>query len=93
MKTLHLNLKKKWFDMIASGEKTTEYRQTSEYWEKRLFKKYDTITFSNGYSKNRRQIIIQFEGIGMGTGRLDWGATSGVCYYKIRLGKIINKNF
>ena len=27
MKTLHLNLKKKWFDMILSGEKKEEYRE------------------------------------------------------------------
>jgi hypothetical protein len=26
-KDLHLNLKKKWFDMILSGEKTEEYRE------------------------------------------------------------------
>jgi hypothetical protein len=33
---LHLNLKKKWFDMILSGKKTEEYREMSEYW-KRVF--------------------------------------------------------
>lgn len=33
---LHLNLKKKWFDMILSGEKKEEYRDMSEYW-KRIF--------------------------------------------------------
>lgn len=27
MKTLHLNLKKEWFDMILSGEKKEEYRE------------------------------------------------------------------
>ena len=27
MKTLHLNLKKQWFDMILSGEKKEEYRE------------------------------------------------------------------
>lgn len=32
MKTLHLTLKKKWFDMIASGEKTEEYREIKPYW-------------------------------------------------------------
>ena len=37
MKTLTLFLKKKWFDMIASGEKTEEYREIKPYWEKRLF--------------------------------------------------------
>jgi len=34
---LYLNLKKKWFDMIAKGEKTEEYREIKEYWLKRLF--------------------------------------------------------
>lgn len=32
MKTLHLTLKKKWFDMIASGEKKEEYREIKPYW-------------------------------------------------------------
>lgn len=36
MKILHLTLKKKWFDMIASGEKKEEYREVKPYWEKRL---------------------------------------------------------
>lgn len=36
MNTLHLTLKKKWFDMIASGEKKEEYREIKEYWIKRL---------------------------------------------------------
>ena len=33
MKILHLTLKKKWFDMIASGEKKEEYREIKPYWE------------------------------------------------------------
>ena len=36
MKTLHLVLKAKWYDMIASGEKKEEYREIKPYWEKRL---------------------------------------------------------
>jgi hypothetical protein len=36
MKILHLTLKKKWFDMIASGEKKEEYREIKPYWVKRL---------------------------------------------------------
>jgi hypothetical protein len=35
-KTLHLSLKKKWFDMIDSGEKTEEYREIKQYWSSRL---------------------------------------------------------
>lgn len=36
MKILHLTLKKKWFDMIASGEKKEEYREWKPYWAVRL---------------------------------------------------------
>lgn len=36
MKILHLNLKKKWFDMIASGEKKEEYREIKPHWIQRL---------------------------------------------------------
>ena len=36
MKILKLTLKKKWFDMIFSGEKTEEYREIKQYWKNRL---------------------------------------------------------
>lgn len=36
---LHLNLKRKWFDMIKAGHKTEEYRELSGYWKSR-FPKY-----------------------------------------------------
>lgn len=36
MKTLHLVLKGKWYDMIAVGEKREEYREMKRYWVKRL---------------------------------------------------------
>lgn len=35
-KILHLNLKKKWFDMILSGRKQHEYREIKPYWIKRI---------------------------------------------------------
>jgi len=35
-KTLHLTLKKKWFDMIKSGGKPEEYREIKPYWITRL---------------------------------------------------------
>ena len=35
-KTLHLVLKRKWWDMIASGEKMEEYRDANHYWAIRL---------------------------------------------------------
>lgn len=48
MKVLHLTLKKKWFDMIASGEKMEEYREIKRYWMSRLLtprKEIDPDTF------------------------------------------------
>lgn len=38
-KRLILPLKKKWFDMIKSGEKKEEYREINEYWIRRLIDK------------------------------------------------------
>lgn len=35
-KVLKLVVSKQWFDMIASGEKTEEYRIIKDYWAKRL---------------------------------------------------------
>ena len=35
-KTLHLVLKRKWWDMIERGEKKEEYRAFTEYWVKRI---------------------------------------------------------
>lgn len=59
MKILHLTLKKKWFDLIVSGQKKHEFRECKPYWEKRLLhgpngepKHFDEIHFRNGYSKN-----------------------------------------
>lgn len=66
-KTLVLPLKRKWFDMIKSGEKKEEYREFNEFWNKRLlwtnkypeerrekfngFLIFDTLVFTLGYPK------------------------------------------
>lgn len=36
MKTLKLTIKKKWFDMIIQGEKTSEYREIKDHWCRRF---------------------------------------------------------
>lgn len=38
--TLHLTLKKEWFDLIAAGVKKEEYREIKEYWTRRLVGNY-----------------------------------------------------
>jgi len=115
MKTLHLNLKRKWYDMILSGEKTEEYRDIKHYWCGRLmnrpfsfmsetpedilkdldvcpngvFQEPDTITFSNGYQKDRDQFVIELKGIEVDFGSLKWGAKPLTKYFVLKLGKII----
>lgn len=40
MKILYLPLKKEWYNMIESGQKTEEYRAIKPYWLKRLCANY-----------------------------------------------------
>jgi hypothetical protein len=93
--TLHLNLHKKWFDMILGGIKKEEYREMKSYYHQKFLadiKNYNTITFSNGYAKNRRQFIIELKGIQSGLGIEKWGAPLGKVVYILRLGNIISRN-
>ena len=70
MKTLHLVLKSKWFDKIAAGEKTSEYRACTPYWNNRFMKnemfpglschKYKTVVFHRGYTNETMEFNIRF---------------------------------
>lgn len=40
-KILYLPLKKKWYEMIESGEKPEEYREDKPYWRRRLYNDED----------------------------------------------------
>ncbi|CAB1247789.1 ASCH domain-containing protein [Ruminococcaceae bacterium BL-6] len=72
-----LPTKKKWFDMIKSGEKKEEYRKDTPYYESR-FDKYIghtvQVKFRNGYRKDSPScicMVIPHYGRG---GRPEWGA-------------------
>lgn len=91
-KVLHLTLKKKWFDMIASGEKKEEYREMKPYWHKRLGTAAETpkiVQFRNGYAKDSPVVRIEMKGIMTGLGIIEWGAPPAERVYILRLGKII----
>ena len=95
MKILHLTLKKKWFDMIASGEKKEEYRDLKGYWMLRLsnqhgdsFKTFDIIRFRNGYSKTAPTMDVECKGIKIGDGKPKWGSNRRS--FIIKLGKILS---
>ena len=90
--TLHLTLKKKWFDMIASGEKKEEYREMKLYWTSRLTGSFSTVTFRNGYRKDSPTMEVEIIMIWVGRGNPDWGAPVDQDVYIIRLGDILKIN-
>ena len=89
MEILHLTLKKKWFDLIKSGQKKEEYREMKPYWHKRLNKKFDVIRFRNGYSKNAPVMVVEIQEILSGLGIIEWGAPEKENVYILRLGKVL----
>lgn len=93
---LHLVLKKKWFDMIFSGEKREEYRDVTEYWNKRLkwpsgfYKPYTIVCFTNGYAKDARRFTMEIDSINIYKGGWPhWGAKINKKYYVIKLGSLL----
>lgn len=93
--TLHLTLKKKWFDMIASGVKKEEYREIKPYWIKRLRcaeTRYGKILFRNGYSRNAPTILIELTGLESGLGIVEWGAPEAQKIFILKLGEILSIN-
>lgn len=96
---LTLPIKKKWFDMIVSGEKKEEYREVKPYYDNRFKNIYYAtsgdqpyILFRNGYSKNSPTIKCKTV-ITKGLGKMEWGAEPGKEYYVLHILKIerINK--
>jgi ASC-1-like (ASCH) protein len=51
MRTVHLTLKYKWYDLIESGQKKVEHRAVTERWWKILIERMpDVIVFHRGYT-------------------------------------------
>lgn len=104
--TFHLNLHKEWFYKTLTNEKKEEYRDITPYWTKRFEHLFplefkgetyhpilETLTFSNGYAKDRKQFEKEFTGIRIGYGNPEWGATPGVKQYILSHGKVLQTNF
>ena len=98
---LHLNLKKKWFDMIASGEKKEEYREIKAHWIKRLkdhsltnpkaFQEYNFVCFRNGYQKDAPEMWVEFRGIRVGNAKAEWSDNWQGQVFIIDLGWVLSK--
>ena len=80
---LHLNLRRPFFDLIATGLKKTEYRECTPYWKKRLEgRDYDVIRFRNGYATKAPIMDVQYLAKG-------FRVIGSKKEYAIRLGRIL----
>lgn len=102
---LPLVLKKRWYDMIDSGEKKEEYREHKEFWTKRIEKwqdsriseliphleqKTDVIAFSCGYRRADMFFICARILIKEGSPKHpEWGEPATM-HYVIKLGERVN---
>ena len=95
---LTLPIKKKWFDMILSGEKKEEYREIKPYYNTRIGLCYDgtllndegeerDVLFRNGYGKNAPSFIATCT-VSLGTGKAEWGAEPGKKYFVLHILKV-----
>lgn len=85
MKILDLPLKKKWFDMIESGEKREEYREIKPYWIKRLtFFKDGKLLFRYNYKYCHFHYIREHNNVdGYTHVRFRYGYTNRTMLFKI----------
>ena len=101
-KMIVLPIKKKWFDMILSGEKKEEYREIKPYYKTRFKNAFEMhpysfipigtdvqqIMFRNGYSSNSPSFIAECT-LDIHQGKEEWGAVAGINYYVLHIVKII----
>ena len=97
---LILPIKKKWFDMILSGEKKEEYREIKPYYTTRFrnvwgypayWNEIHTIRFRNGYSKDSPSFLADVL-LGIGAGKPKWGAEPGKKYYVLLIHKVYEED-
>lgn len=96
---LTLPIKKKWFDMILSGQKKEEYRDMTSYYDSRLGKHFfvneGTLTseefevkFRNGYRKDSPSFVAIVKPR-IGFGKIEWGAEPEAQYYVLEIVRIL----
>lgn len=94
---LILSIKKKWFDMILSGEKKEEYREFNRYYASRFDKHFyvdgvlipNYVIFRNGYKKDSPKIKCLCS-LAQGFGKKEWGAEPDTVYYILEILSVEN---
>lgn len=79
--------------MIASGEKTEEYREIKPYWTIRFADNtFDEIKFRNGYAADAPTVTVELRDISLRIGKPELGAPVGLVY-TLKLGRILDRAF
>ena len=81
-RTLHLVLKRKWWDMIESGEKTDEYRDITSLYCSRLLIKGDWIYLKQSYIGCDEDDIMRIVKKYAGKPHLRWQDYDAVCFHR-----------
>lgn len=94
---LTLPIKKQWFDMIRSGEKTEEYRERNRYYYVRFRnlgflnlaapEHRAHVCFRAGYGNDAPELVTSCT-LSVGQGRPEWGAEEGKEYYVLHIEKV-----
>lgn len=93
---LTLPIKKKWFDMILSGEKEEEYREIKPYYSTRFRNVWGypaywgdehEVRFRNGYRSDSSAITAVCT-LSCKQGKPEWGAKPNKKYYVLRIVRI-----
>ena len=102
--TLHLPLRKLWYEMIENGIKTEEYREIKPYWTRRFIGMNQPLfSFRYGYQQanvkgythvkfsygyTKRTMTFEIKEITIGKGNPEWGAPKEDVFI-IKLGERI----
>lgn len=86
---LTLPIRKKWFDMIANGEKKEEYRSMTKYYQSRFKNVADDngrfwCIIQNGYTPKSPRLYCYME-LSIGYGIPSWGAEPNTQYYILKI--------
>lgn len=90
---LTLPIKKKWLDMIASGEKKEEYRDITDYYDVRFTgahkfmedgKPQFYVRLRAGYKSDSPSLVILCW-LDVGPGKPEWGAEPGKEYFRLHI--------
>lgn len=101
---LTLTIKRKWFNMILSGEKKEEYRDIKDYYKSRFSKVLgmNPNWLTDFALQKSSQFEVKFNNgyskdcpafiadcsLSVGEGKEEWGAEKGKCYYILHIKKI-----